>query len=131
MERQTTIVSSIQVAQGGTTVWENYISYDEEQHPKICSMNHYSPGAVCAFLFRTVCGIQVDGENHFRIIPTPGGSLTYADAVYQSPYGKVESGWKREKDRDIFTVAVPANTTAQICLPDGRCYEVGYGKYEF
>ena len=119
------------VAQGGTTVWENYISYDEEQHPKICSMNHYSPGAICAFLFRTVCGIQVDGENHFRIIPTPGGSLTYADAVYQSPYGKVESGWKREKDRDIFTVSVPANTTAQIRLPDGRCYEVGYGKYEF
>lgn len=119
------------VAQGGTTVWENYISYDEEQHPKICSMNHYSPGAVCAFLFRTVCGIQIDGENHFRIRPIPGGSLTYADAVYQSPYGKVESSWKREKDRDVFTVSIPANTTAEICLPDGKRYEVGSGRHEF
>ena len=35
-----------------------------------------------------------------------------------------------EKDRDIFTVAVPVNTTAQICLPHGWCYEVGYGKYQ-
>lgn len=119
------------VAQGGTTVWENYISYDEEQRPKICSMNHYSPGAVCVFLFQTVCGIQIKEENHFQIKPVPGGSLTYAEASYLSPYGVVESGWRREGEEDIFIISIPANTSAQICLPDGSVREVGYGKYGF
>lgn len=119
------------VKQGATTVWENYVSYDEEQHPKICSMNHYSPGAVCAFLFNTVCGIRVTGENRFEIKPIPGGTLTYAEATYYSPYGRVQSGWKREKNRDTFTIAVPPNTTAQILLPDGQCHEVNSGTHFF
>ncbi len=31
------------------------------------SMNHYSPGAVCAFLYDTVCGINISGENRFQL----------------------------------------------------------------
>lgn len=119
------------VAQGATTVWENYVSYDDDGHPMMTSLNHYSPGAVCAFLFNTVCGIRVAGENRFVIAPVPGGTLTYANAVYDSPYGKVESGWKRENGQHIFIFTIPANTTARIRLPDGQCHEIPAGKYEF
>lgn len=119
------------VAQGATTVWENYVSYDEDGHPKMTSLNHYSPGAVCAFLFNTVCGIRVAGQNRFEIAPVPGGTLTYAEAVYNSPYGKVESTWKCEQGQIVFTVTIPANTTARIHLPDGQRYDVAAGEYSY
>ncbi len=119
------------VAQGATTVWENYLSFDEEGHPKMTSLNHYSPGAVCAFLFSTVCGIRVTGENQFEIKPIPGGTLTHAEASFLSPYGKVESGWKLEDGKRYFTVQIPANTTAHVCLPNGQHYEVESGCYQW
>lgn len=119
------------VAQGATTVWENYVSYDEEGHPNITSMNHYSPGAVCAFLFNTVCGIRVIGKNRFEISPVPGGSMTYATASYISPYGKVESSWKIEQGQISVAVEIPANTTARIHLPDGKFYDVNSGPYQW
>ena len=83
------------------------------------SRNHYSPGAVCQWLFDTVAGIQPDGENRFVIKPIPGGTLTYAKASYQSIYGTVESGWERGENGTVFTVTVPANTTACLILPNG------------
>ena len=56
---------------------------------KSCSMNHYSPGAICAFLFRTVCGIQVDGEKSFPDHTDTGRKLDRCGCRYtQSPYGK-------------------------------------------
>ena len=85
------------VAQGATTVWETYHCYDEDGHPMAHSMNHYSPGAVCQWLFESVAGIQVVGENRFRIAPIPGGTLTHACASFDSPYGLVESRWERQK----------------------------------
>lgn len=119
------------VAQGATTVWENYLAYDEEQHPIMQSMNHYSLGAVCSFLFETVCGIQVAGENRFTVRPVPGGTLTYAEASFVSPYGKISSGWKRVKGQIEYTVEIPANTTAVVSLPDGTSHEIGWGRHQF
>ena len=83
----------------------------------IASLNHYSKGAACEWLFKTMCGIRVDGENHFTISPRPGGHFTYAKAGYQSVYGRVESGWTRERGKTLFEITVPANCTAELCLP--------------
>lgn len=118
------------VAQGATTVWEMYHCYDENGHPLAHSMNHYSPGAVCQWLFESVAGVQVISENHFRIAPIPGGTLTWAKASYDSPYGLVESNWGRCEDRTKYTVTVPANCTAEVILPGGECRIVSAGRYE-
>lgn len=116
---------------GATTVWETYVMYDEEGHPLGHSMNHYSPGAVCAFLFNTVCGIRVDGERRFVIAPLPGGTLEHARARYRSPYGEVSCRWERKEDgRILYHVEVPANCTAVIRLPGGRVENVCTGTYE-
>ena len=112
-----------EVLDGATTIWENWEGN--------LSQNHYSPGAVCEWLFATVGGIRVVGENHFVISPVPGGSLEYVDVSYDSLYGKAESSWKRTDNGVEFTVTIPANTTAEIILPDGRTETVGAGKYEY
>ncbi len=119
------------VKQGATTVWEHYTAYDEERHPLKQSMNHYSPGAVCSFLFDTVCGIRVAGENRFAITPVPGGSLTWAKADYASPYGRVSCAWEKTENGITFTVEIPANTVAELTLPDGTLHELHCGCHSF
>lgn len=101
-----------EVLDGATTVWENWEGN--------LSQNHYSPGAVCQWLFESAAGIRVVGENRFRIQPVPGGTLTYAKASYQSPYGLVESGWERTKDGIRYHFLIPPNTVAEVILPNGE-----------
>ena len=119
------------VLQGATTVWEHYNGYDKEGHPLKTSYNHYSPGAVCSFLFSHVAGIRVIEENAFKIEPLPGGTLNFAKASFGSPYGTVTSSWSKDDKGINFNVTVPANCTAIIDLPDGRQEVVTAGEYYY
>ena len=65
------------------------------------------------------------------IAPLPGGSLTYAGASYDSVYGLVKSGWKREDGKTICAVTVPSNCTAELRLPGGRCEILCAGTHVF
>ena len=112
-----------EVKAGATTVWEDW---DGD-----ASRNHYSPGAVCEWLFHTSAGIKVAGENRFEIRPIPGGSLEYASAEYNSVYGMVKSSWKRSGNEYRFECEIPANTTARVILPTGETHEITYGKYSY
>ncbi len=85
------------VDHGATTVWEAWEGIDEDGRPHD-SLNHYSKGAVISFLHNYVAGIRplLDGHpayRRFRVAPRPGGGLTWAEAVHDSPYGRIESAW--------------------------------------
>ena len=114
---------------GATTIWESWEG--TQAQGGIASLNHYSKGAVCEWLFKTMCGIRVDGENHFVITPRPGGSFTHAKASYTSIYGGVESGWEKMESGYLFRISIPCNTTATIILPHGKEHSVSSGSYEF
>lgn len=81
------------------------------------------------WLFTTMCGIQVDGENHFTVAPQPGGHFTHAEASYTSVFGKVSSKWEKKDGKTTYTVEIPANCEAEIKLPSGRIETVGAGQY--
>ena len=115
---------------GATTIWEAWEG-PNSKNGGIGSLNHYSKGAVVAWLFDTMCGIRVDGENHFVIVPHPGGHFTRAKVTYDSVYGKVESGWEKTTDGWKYTVTVPANCTAAVCLPGKEAVTVQSGVYSF
>ncbi len=127
---------------GATTVWEAWEG-SAAVNGGIGSLNHYSKGAVCRWLFDTMCGIRVDGENHFTIAPRPGGHFTYAKAAYHSVYGKVESGWVREGDREgengeaggnetiTYTVVIPDNCSATVILPGRDAVVLNPGTHIF
>ena len=112
-----------EVEEGATTIWESWEGN--------LSRNHYSPGAVCQWLFESAAGIHVDGENHFRIAPLPGSPLNYAEASYQSLYGTVTSRWQRNGESIRYTISVPANCQADINLPDGTVWKVESGEYSY
>lgn len=114
---------------GATTIWESWEGTQAQDG--IASLNHYSKGAVCEWLFKTMCGIRVEGENHFTIAPRPGGHFTYAKAGYQSVYGRVESGWTRESGKTVFEITVPANCTAELRLPSQEPCRLTAGAWRF
>ena len=114
---------------GATTIWEGWEG--PKSQAGICSLNHYSKGAVCEWLFKTMCGIRVDGENHFTVAPRPGGHFTHAEASYNSVYGLVKSGWTRGDGKTVYAITIPANCTAEIVLPGGMRESVGAGEYRF
>lgn len=116
---------------GATTIWESWEGPYNEQGAGAGSLNHYSKGAVCQWLFQTMCGIRVSGENRFAIAPRPGGSLTCAKASFQSLYGLVESSWEKTETGICFRICVPCNTAADVILPDGTCQCVAAGEHTF
>ncbi|MBR4024583.1 MAG: family 78 glycoside hydrolase catalytic domain [Firmicutes bacterium] len=117
-----------EVTQGATTVWETWEGY---QGKGDCgSLNHYSPGAVCQWLFDTCAGIRAAGENHFVIAPVPGKELTYAKVCYKSLYGEVKSRWEKKENGVHYTVTIPANCTAEIRLSGQPAIHVTAGTYE-
>lgn len=112
--------------QGATTIWENW---EGPNAAAPASLNHYSKGAVCDWLFRVMCGIKVDGENHFIIAPRPGGHFTHAEAEYVSAYGRVKSSWRKMERGFTFTITIPANCTAAVTLPGQKPQELAAGEY--
>lgn len=116
---------------GATTIPESWNGFDAHE----ASLNHYSYGAVCEFLFGYVGGIrpvwEKPGYEEFIIKPVPGGSLTFARAEYESQYGGIVSEWEIEEESIVFDIEIPTNTRAQIILPDGSSRQVGSGKYQY
>ncbi|WP_130836575.1 family 78 glycoside hydrolase catalytic domain [Lachnoclostridium sp. Marseille-P6806] len=116
---------------GATTIWEDWDGPDSDNGKGggIASLNHYSKGAVCEWVFEKMCGVKVDGENHFTLAPVPGGHFTHAGLSYDSVYGTVRCAWKKNADGSFsYDVTVPANTTARF-LSGGRTEELLPGRH--
>ena len=115
---------------GASTVWEAWEGPAGAQGG-IGSLNHYSKGAAVEWLFSTMCGINLTGENHFTVAPQPGGHFTYAAASYKSVFGLIESSWEKKDGKTVYTVTIPANCEAEIILPGGRKETAGAGRHIF
>ena len=116
-----------EVGKGATTVWETWTGIDENGKPHE-SLNHYSYGAICGWLFGGVCGIHYAGGT-LTIAPTPDKSLGWAKAAYDSPAGRIVSGWHYDADTVAYEFEIPANLTADVTLPDGRKLTLTPGKH--
>ena len=117
------------VKHGATTIWESWdgVREDGTVHD---SLNHYAYGAISGWLMGDVCGIRLT-EGKLTIAPKPSKKLGHAEAKWDSPVGTIESKWHYEQDQVVFEVAIPANVTAEVCLPDGSTFHVQSGSHVF
>jgi alpha-L-rhamnosidase len=113
---------------GATTVWESWEG--TKAQGSVASLNHYSKGAIVAWLFKTCAGIQVNGENSFLIHPQPGGTLTQACGEWKSPFGCVRSEWKKEGNYIRYEIEIPSNCSADVKIGN-KTVSVKSGKYNF
>ena len=60
------------------------------------------------------------GFKHFELSPSIPSTVDACEVAYQSPYGRIESSWRREGDTIRWNVTVPWNTTATARLPHSR-----------
>jgi alpha-L-rhamnosidase len=114
------------VTQGATTIWERWDGWTAEkgfQTPSMNSFNHYAYGAVGEWLIAGVAGIGPDpeapGMRQVCLRPHLLPGLDHARAAVDTPWGRVESAWRREGAGFAWDVAVPANTGATVHVPCG------------
>jgi alpha-L-rhamnosidase len=115
------------VVNGATSIWERLNSYTVENgfggNNSMNSFNHYSFGAVAAWMYNYSLGIQrhpeKTGFKEFILKPTPDPNnlVTYAKGHYDSVYGRITSEWKTEGNKLIYKATIPPNTTAKLYLP--------------
>jgi alpha-L-rhamnosidase len=125
------------VENGATTIWERLNSYTVEDgfggNNSMNSFNHYSFGAVGAWMMSHSLGIERDQDNpgfkHFILQPSPDpdGVMKNAKGHYDSMYGKIESAWEVKNSTLTYKVTVPANTTATLYLPTNNVNTVKEG----
>ena len=111
------------VLQGATTMWERWNSYTIENGfgpVDMNSFNHYAYGAIGEWMFSHQLGIQRDEDRpaykHILLQPKVGGTETFARGGFETPYGRVESGWEKKDGGYVYRVTIPANTTASLTL---------------
>ena len=119
------------VTQGATTIWERWDGQKPDgsfQNVGMNSFNHYAYGAIGDWLYSRVAGIKIDEEHpgykHFILAPHPGGGLSFAKASFRSMYGTIVSDWKIEDGEMSYSIEIPANTTADVILPNAQLQHV-------
>jgi len=85
------------------------------------SFNHYAYGAVGAWMYAVVGGIDLDprqpGYKNIIMHPQPGGNLTSARTELRSMYGLIKSEWALNQHTFDWRITVPANSTATVYVP--------------
>ncbi|MGH1553742.1 alpha-L-rhamnosidase C-terminal domain-containing protein [Streptomyces sp. L7] len=65
------------------------------------------------------------------IRPRPGGTLTWAEAAHETPYGRAETKWRTASGELRVEVLVPGSTTATVHLPGTEPVDAGPGRHTF
>ena len=114
---------------GATTVPENWDAYQKDG-TRQASFNHYAYGAITGWLMDTVLGIRLE-DGVLTICPKPDERLGFAQGTYDSPVGKVSSGWKYENNTIRYEIEIPEGAEAWFISPDGSRTALSAGKHSF
>jgi alpha-L-rhamnosidase len=108
------------IKNGATTLYENWDVFANSD----LSLNHIMFGEINAWYYKGLGGINIDPANpgFKNVLLTPNfvTGLTNFESSHIGPYGKIVSNWKRKGSSVIYSVVVPANSTATVSLPAGK-----------
>lgn len=124
------------VGRGATTMWEHWDGIKEDGSfwdKAMNSYNHYAYGAVYDWIFGVAAGIRpLDdgaGYKHCRIEPHPDKRIGFLKSSIETRRGHLSSYWYYTQTDIKFEFDIPADTIAEIILPDGRRECVLAGRY--
>lgn len=122
------------IVNGATTLLENW----DLQAERDISDNHMMFGEIGGWFFKGLGGIFPDPENpgfkHIILRPNFVKELKHFKAEHNSLYGLITSKWEWKRKNILYTVVVPANSTATLYLPENvkgeKVIELEAGKHE-
>jgi len=103
---------------GATTIWEDW-----EGNLSLCHSSYLHIGA---WFTEGLGGIRPgpDGKGYQEFIIRPGVwpacPLEWVKCSFDSPYGTIQSNWRREAKGTVYEILVPPNSRATVFLPRGR-----------
>ncbi|WP_455684702.1 alpha-L-rhamnosidase C-terminal domain-containing protein [Thomasclavelia sp.] len=97
------------------------------------SYNHYAFGCIGEWMYREMGGLQIiePGYKKFRVKPAIDCGLKHLSMIEETVYGEIKIEWELIEKQVIVHVSVPANTTAEIVLPNTDIQLVDSGYYTF
>lgn len=107
---------------GATTIWELWNG--DTANPEMNSGNHVMLlGDFIPYCYQNMAGIKSDDKEvgFKKIIMKPDfdiQELSFINASYLTPYGKVDSNWKKTFEHLEWTIRIPPNSSAVVCFPD-------------
>lgn len=115
------------VANGATTIWELWNG--NTANPGMNSQNHVMMlGDLLIWYYENLAGIRTDktevGFKKIVMKPILPAGLDFVNASYKSPYGVIKSSWKNSVDKFVWSLTIPANTTAVIHIPANNPDEI-------
>jgi alpha-L-rhamnosidase len=113
------------IVNGATTFYESW----SLEAAKRVSMNHIMFGEISAWYYKALGGIKPDpskpGFKNILLEPHFVDGLEHFEAKYKSPYGEIVSSWKRSNGKVLYSVTIPANSTATLYLKGNKILEGG------
>ncbi len=104
-----------------TSMWE-----DMHLEPKN-SLNHHFFGDIANFFIKRVAGLLVNpnrnSPNEYEIKPNFAEILTFAEADFLMPCGKISVKWEKSGDKITLTLDAPEGSCGVIKLPEGYVFE--------
>ena len=123
------------VRNGATTIWELWNGNTAD--PAMNSGNHVMIlGDLIIWEYEYLGGIKAlePGYRKIQLKPYPIKGLDFVNCSYESVSGRIESNWRRDGDRLEWNITIPANTEAEVWIPNVKGYEIrtlGSGRYRF
>ncbi len=124
-----------EVVNGANTIWERWNSYIKgkgfENNAEMNSFNHYAFGSVNEWLFGNMAGLKVGEAGYRTVIIRPEiatEKINYVKATMHSINGEFISSWKKQGNKLLMSVTIPANTKAEIHIPASGSQYVWEGK---
>ena len=118
-----------EVDHGATTIWERWNSVGSDntiENNGMNSLNHYSSGAVMAWAYEYLVGIQAD-QSGLVIQPGITPKLNHVSGYTQLSTGKVAVDWQLTDDGHLVTVnlTIPFGYPATVNLPRTQTWQIG------
>lgn len=116
------------VEHGATTAWERFQLVGD---PKQTSLNHHFLGDISAWFIKELTGLYYNPHyndvSYIEVIPHPvlGGNAPFAQAHFDSQFGKIEVRWKKTNDLLLLTFSLPADMHATVKAVDGWSFADG------
>lgn len=125
-----------EVDMGATTIWERWDGLLPDGTPNpdgMNSYNHYAYGAVAEFVYRRIAGIEAlsAGYANIEIRPHPCAELSDFRAEFDSPNGKIVSGYKKYDSKIVYDIEVPKGINGSLILPNEQKIVLSGGKHSF